>query len=111
MASSPCPLHSAHRRLMDCHVHWHAAADSYMEPEEFRLNLNALIQDLRNVTWLLQKQKHELPDFGQWYPAWQRSASDDQVMRWVVSARTRVVKMGDLEMHSHALVRLSRGWG
>jgi hypothetical protein len=96
---------------MDCHVHWHAAADSYMEPEAFRLNLNALVQDLRNVTWLLQKQKYELPGFNQWYPAWQRSTSDDPVMRWIVSARNRVVKMADLEMDSHALVRLSRGWG
>jgi hypothetical protein len=96
---------------MDCHVHWHAAADSYMEPEAFRLNLNALVQDLRNVTWLLQRQKHELKDFGQWYPAWQDSASDDPVMQWIVSARNRVVHLADLETHSHALVRLSRGWG
>lgn len=96
---------------MDCHVHWHAAADSYMEPEAFRLNLNALVQDLRNVTFLLQKQKGELRDFGHWYPDWQRSVSDDPTMRWIVSARNRVVKMADLEMHSHALIRFSRGWG
>jgi hypothetical protein len=111
MASVPCSVPSAHRRLMDCHVHWHSAADSYMEPEAFRLNLNALVQDLRNVTWLLQRQKHELQDFDQWYPAWQDSASDDPVMQWIVSARNRVVHLADLEMHSHALVRLSRGWG
>ena len=57
--SSVCPVPSAHRRLMDCHVHWHAAADAYMEPESFRLNLNALIQSLRNVTFLLQSQKRD----------------------------------------------------
>ena len=82
-----------------------------MEPEAFRLNLNALVQDLRNVTWLLQRQKHELQDFDQWYRAWLDSASDDPVMQWIVSARNRVVHMADLEIHSHALVRLSCGWG
>jgi hypothetical protein len=95
---------------MDCHVHWHATAEAYMEPESFRLNLNALIQDLRNVTFLLQKQKHELPSFDTWYPAWQDTVKDDQVMRWVVSARNRIVKESDLEIHSTALMRLSIDW-
>ncbi len=109
MASSECPVPSTHRRLMDCHVHWHAAAGSYMDPEAFRVSLNALVQDLRNVTWLLQKQKRELPGFEEWYPAWQSSAAADEVMRWIVSARNRVVKVADLETHSLALIRLARG--
>jgi hypothetical protein len=95
---------------MDCHVHWHAAADAYMEPETFRLNLNSLIQALRNVTFLLQSQKHDLTSFDDWYGAWQRAAKDDLVMRWAVSARNRIVKQSDLEMHSTALVRLSFDW-
>src|SRR6202142_1781891 len=108
--SSTCPVPSAHRRLMDCHVHWHAAADAYMEPETFRLNLNSLIQGLRNVTFLLQSQKRDLPSFEDWYGAWQRTVKDDLVMRWAVSARNRIVKQSDLEMHSTALVRLSFDW-
>jgi len=95
---------------MDCHVHWHAAADAYMEPETFRLNLNSLIQGLRNVTFLLQSQKRDLPSFENWYGAWQRAVKDDLVMRWAVSARNRIVKQSDLEMHSTALVRLSFDW-
>jgi len=95
---------------MDCHVHWHAAADAYMEPETFRLNLNSLIQGLRNVTFLLQSQKRDLPSFEDWYGAWQRAVKDDLVMRWAVSARNRIVKQSDLEMHSTALVRLSFDW-
>ncbi len=95
---------------MDCHVHWHAAADAYMEPETFRLNLNSLIQGLRNVTFLLQSQKRDLPSFEDWYGEWQRAVKDDLVMRWVVSARNRIVKQSDLEMHSTALVRLSFDW-
>jgi hypothetical protein len=109
-APAPCPVPSAHRRLMDCHVHWHASADAYMEPETFRLNLNALIQSLRNVTFLLQSQKRDLPSFDTWYGAWQRSVKDDLVMRWVVNARNRIVKQSDLELHSKALIRLSFDW-
>jgi hypothetical protein len=81
-----------------------------MEPETFRLNLNSLIQGLRNVTFLLQSQKRDLPSFDNWYGAWQRAVKDDLVMRWAVSARNRIVKQSDLEMHSTALVRLSFDW-
>lgn len=108
--ASSCPVPSAHRRLMDCHVHWHAAADTYMDPESFRLNLNSLIQSLRNVTFLLQSQKRELPSFDTWYAAWQLTVKDDPVMRWAVKARNRIVKQSDLEIHSKAVVRLSFDW-
>jgi hypothetical protein len=81
-----------------------------MEPETFRLSLNALIQSLRNVTFLLQSQRRDLPSFDTWYGAWQRAVKDDLVMRWVVNARNRIVKQSDLEMHSTALVRLSFDW-
>ena len=74
---SPCPIVHAHRRLLDCHELWHAAQENYMEPEAFRLNLNSLIQGLRSVTWLLQKQKAALPDFSQWYAKWQELARQD----------------------------------
>lgn len=95
---------------MDCHAHLHAALEEYMEPEGFRLNLNSLIQALRNVTWLLQKQKADLPEFGEWYPAWQASVKDDPVMSWVVKARNRIVKQADLELHSTARLIVAIDW-
>ncbi|MFY1593086.1 hypothetical protein [Micromonospora sp. WMMD737] len=107
---APCPIKDAHRRLMDCHVHWHMTAEKYMDPEGFRLNLNSLIQNLRNVTWLLQKQKSNLPDFQEWYGAWQDSVKADPAMGWVVKARNRIVKEADLEIHSEARVRISYDW-
>ena len=95
---------------MDCHEHWHAAADNYMNPDGFRLNLNALIQALRNVTWLLQKQRHDLPDFETWYSDWRQSVSDDAVSKWLVRSRNRIVKESDLELLSTAKVRISLDW-
>jgi hypothetical protein len=107
---SPCPIPDAHRRLMDCHAHWHAALDEYMEPEGFRLHLNSLVQALRNVTWLLQKQKAALPNFTDWYPKWQESVKGDPVMAWVVKARNRIVKEADLELNSTARLIVALDW-
>lgn len=107
---SPCPIPDAHRRLMDCHAHWHAALDEYMDPDGFRVHLNSLVQALRNVTWLLQKQKASLPDFAEWYPKWQNSVKDDPVMKWVIKARNRIVKEADLELNSTARLVVALDW-
>jgi hypothetical protein len=95
---------------MDCHALWHAVDDSYMEPDGFRLHLNSLIQALRNVTWLLQKQKSSLRDFDAWYSEWKASIADDPVLRWVIKARNRIVKESDLELLSEATVRYLGDW-
>ncbi|MFJ2781268.1 hypothetical protein [Kitasatospora sp. NPDC087315] len=67
-AAQPCPMPNAHRRLMDCHAQWHRLHEVYFDPHEFRLTMNSLVQNLRNVTWLLQKQKAQLVGFDEWYP-------------------------------------------
>lgn len=95
---------------MDCHELWHSTEQKYMDPEGFGLNLNNLIQNLRNVTWLLQKQKAQLLDFDTWYQEWRDSARDDAVMKWIVAARNRIVKEADLELLSRADIRLSLDW-
>lgn len=105
-----CPVNMAHKRLMDCHAHWHMTAKSYLDPEGFRLNLNSLIQSLRNVTWILQKQKKDLDNFDSWYPEWQASVADDSIMKWIVKARNRIVKEADLEIYSEAKFKLSLNW-
>lgn len=95
---------------MDCHVLWHNASTSYMDPEAFRLALNSLLQEIRNVSFLVQKKKNDLPNFEAWYSAWRSRAQGDVVLRWAVEARNRVVKQEDLELHSRASVRISRSW-
>jgi hypothetical protein len=107
---SPCPITHAHRRLLDCHELWHAVQRNYMEPEAFRLNLNSLIQGLRSVTWLLQKQKATLPDFSEWYADWQELARQETIMAWIVRSRNRIVKEADLELLSQASVYISLDW-
>ncbi|MGW0912849.1 hypothetical protein ACWD1Z_14045 [Streptomyces sp. NPDC002784] len=106
----PCPVPDAHRRLMDCHAQWHLLHESYYDPDEFRLNLNSLVPNLRNVTWLLQKQKAVIPDFGTWYPQFQQSAGSSEIMKWVVKSRNRITKESDLELLSSCRVIWIRDW-
>ncbi len=61
----------AEARLREVLKHWKDAASSYHEPEDFRISLNSCIQSLRNVTFILQKQKSEISNFENWYSKWQ----------------------------------------
>jgi hypothetical protein len=103
---SRCLIPGTHRRLIEAHVHWHQALAHYQEPEVFRANLNALIQALRNVTFILQSEKHSIVDFDDWYPRWRERLRADDVCRWVVDARNKIVKQGELDTDSTAVVKL-----
>lgn len=103
---SLCPIPKTHRRLTEAHLLWHQTQQHYQEPEGFRANLNALIQALRNVTFILQSEKHSFEDFDGWYKRWQERLKSDPISRWVVDARNTIVKEGELETHSTALLRL-----
>jgi len=83
---------------------WHKSADAYEDPDEFRTYLNACIQAIRNVTFILQSQKSEIKDFESWYPKWQEVLKNDPIMRWCVDTRNKIVKSGELEKHSVAIV-------
>jgi hypothetical protein len=65
-----------------------------------------LIQETRNVTWILQYEKRAIPNFDEWYREWQVRAGNDPLMRWLIDARNRVVKRGDLETKSTATVNV-----
>lgn len=99
-----CPIPKTHSRLQEAHRLWHQALDLYAEPEGFRINLNACIQALRNVTFVLQKEHVGVPNFEHWYANWQAYMKQDAIMRWLVDARNTIVKEGDLETRSHSRV-------
>lgn len=103
---SDCPIPAAHRRLAEAHLMWHQALSNYQEPDAFRANLNATIQALRNITFTLQSEKHSIADFDSWYGGWRARLAADPDARWLIDARNTVVKQGDLEVTSTALVRV-----
>lgn len=100
-----CPLYSAEKRLDDCLKLWKTAKYNYFKPNSFILNLNNLIQSLRSVTFILQKNKNPLPNFENWYQEWQEVMKKDDILVWLKKARNYIEKEGDLETLSK--VRLS----
>lgn len=95
-----CPLAEVDQRLSDTHRLWHRANDSYFNPDEFRINLNSLIQTARTVTFILQKHKDKIPKFDAWYAPHQAAMKADATMRWLVEARNEIEKEGDLATKS-----------
>ncbi|MFQ5799296.1 MAG: hypothetical protein ACE5H0_11505 [Bacteroidota bacterium] len=110
MRSSDCPLFAVHTRLEDISRLWVQAAESYFDADNFRANLNACIQSLRSVTWILQKKKSLIADFDVWYGEWQRRMKDDNILRWLVEARNQIEKEGDLETYSTVKVSVLANW-
>ena len=99
------------RRLADGHRLWHQAEAAYFDPDGFRLSIQNAIQTLRSVTFILQRHKESIPNFDKWYGdyvdekhgkrgKWQVRLHADPLMRWMVEARNRIEKQGDLEANS-----------
>ena len=57
--------------------------ENYFDPERFRVSLNSFIQEARNVTFILQKNKKEIPRFEEWYAGWQDKLKADRILRWI----------------------------
>lgn len=106
-ADTPCPLPKTHARLWQAHGLWHDALDAYADPDEFVVRLNSLIQALRTVTFVLQKELRHAPWFPNWYEERQRAMRADGRMRWLHDARNVVEKEGDLDTHSVAQVSVT----
>ncbi len=100
LRGTACPLSAVDRRLDDAHRLWHQAERAYFDPEEFRVAIQGAIQTLRTVTFILQKNKAVIPDFDAWYDPWQERLKGDVLMRWMVEARNKIEKQGDLEAQS-----------
>lgn len=97
-----CPIPNTHNRLDQVHLLWHQALEKYDSPDGFVANLNSTIEALRNVTFMLQNEKHEIPDFDKWYDEWRNKMKTDSIMTWLSQARTIVVHSSDLETQSTA---------
>lgn len=104
-----CPLASAHNRLSEVHKFWHDMLSEYQNPENFRISLNATIQALRNITFLLQSNKSTIADFDKWYEKHRDTMKSDQILKWLHQARNIIVKQEDLELYSVASARV-RAW-
>lgn len=95
-----CPLAAVDKRLSDLHRFWHQAERAYFDPDEFRVAIQTSIQTARQVSFVLQNNKKLIPDFDKWYAGWQGKLAAIPLMKWMVEARNRIEKQGDLDAHS-----------
>ena len=86
-----------------------AMIDNYHDPHAFRYNLNAFIQALRNVTFMLQSEETKPPEFVEWYAARTAAMADDLRLRRMVKARNCVVKQQMLESASTLRIGVFQG--
>lgn len=89
------------RRLGDLAQLLQNCIATYFAPDRFRQNTNQFLQTARTVTFIIQKNKANIPDFDHWYKGsvlgpW----STDPVMSWAKDARNVIEKEGDLDMQS-----------
>lgn len=101
-----CNVVQAHKRILEAHRLWHQALLNYFDPEGFRTNINASIQAMRNVSFAVQNEKHNIANYDTWYSEWQANLKNDEIMRWLCDARTDIVHKKDLEMYSTAIITM-----
>ena len=105
-----CPIAPAERRLRDAFHHWRQLEQDYFNPDRFRMALNSFLQEARNVTFILQKNKAKVAGFDAWYSPWQEKMKADPILLWAVESRNRITKQGDLETESQCLVKFTSDW-
>src|SRR5262245_32807775 len=74
--------------------------DEWHNPPQFRANLNAFLQALRNVTFALQSTLADQPRFRSWYEHQQNAMRSDPLLRKFVEGRNIVVKRRNLLLKS-----------
>lgn len=103
-----CKIVNTHDKFEEAHYFLHKMLENYHNANEFRFNLNAFIQALRNITFALQSEKHNLPDFDKWYELKQIEMKQSELLKNFVEGRNIVVKRGNLEVTSEAVVGMFR---
>ncbi len=106
MQKSSCPIPNSHRRLLESFIIFEDLIQNYNDEVRFTLLLNNLIQSLRNVTFLLQKELAHTSGFEEWYLLEQQKMRQDGKMKWLHDSRNMVVKEADLSKESFARVSL-----
>jgi hypothetical protein len=100
VAQKVCPLEEADDRFQEAHYFINQMMHEYHEPEPFRWNLNAFLQALRSVTFVLQKTLAHEPAFSEFWIAQQKLMREDELLRKFVDGRNVVVKERNLLLHS-----------
>jgi hypothetical protein len=109
MSNPDCPIPGTHHRLHEAHYFLHGILDNYHEPDDMRCNLNAFIQAIRNITFILQAEAGDNPILKSWYEGRREQLAADPVLEFFKDTRNYVVKKGNLEPASKVRIRARMG--
>ncbi|MBI5938236.1 MAG: hypothetical protein HY850_10350 [Betaproteobacteria bacterium] len=104
-----CPIPDTHQKLKEATYFLGKCAEHYHVPSEFLFNLNAFIQALRNITFILQSEPNRPEAFDLWYEKKQEEMRQIDLLRRFVQARNIVVKQSSLKAKSTARSGVFRG--
>jgi hypothetical protein len=104
------PFVNAFGRIDSAVIHLENAKIHYHNPIEFRTHIHSCIQELRNSTLILQKQKAIIPNFTDAYSPWQKWFSKNELFRWLNDARVQIVHKNDLNLNSRGSVYLNNNY-
>jgi hypothetical protein len=94
------------RRFKGIVTHRDNACNNYFNLDLFFIHINSAIQELRNLTFILQKHKSLYQEFDWWYEEKQEEMKKDNKLKWIVDARNKIVKQEDLNVNSLAYISL-----
>jgi hypothetical protein len=104
-----CPIPSTHDKLNEAQYFFDGLLKNYHRPYEFQFNLNAFIQAIRNITFMLQSEEQKPDVFDNWYAKKQEDMKTNETLRRFVNARNVVVKRSSLTAKSKARSGMFRG--
>lgn len=97
-----CAIPDTHEKFKEAAYFLGRCAEQYHVPSEFQFNLNAFIQALRNITFMLQSEPNRPESFASWYGSKQVEMRQNDLLRRFVEARNIVVKQSTLKARSTA---------
>lgn len=104
-----CPIQDTHQKFKEAAYFLGRCAELYHAPTEFLFNLNAFVQALRNITFILQSEPNRPDGFDFWYKSKQDEMRQIDLLRRFIQARNIVVKQSSLKAKSTARSGVFRG--
>ena len=84
--------------------------DTYHKMDFFIFNLNATVQAIRNITFMLQSELGDNSTLQKWYESKQEDMRSNKSLKNFKDARNTIVKKGSLQHKSTLQVGLFRGY-
>ena len=95
-----CPIPATHDKFDGAYYFFHRMLEEYHEPLPFRWNLNAFLQALRTVTFMLQAELSDRAGYKDWYAQQQVAMKSDELLKAFAEGRTTIVHKGMLRRKS-----------